>query len=67
MWIMMQTFCDILGHKISLSKSKAFFSKNVNFAKATIDHDGSSTTHQQFQPLDLHIEIGEGISNTNVI
>ncbi|XP_022684719.1 uncharacterized protein LOC101772923 isoform X2 [Setaria italica] len=51
--------------KSLISKSYQTYS-DVNFAKATIDHDGS-TAHQQFQPLDLHVEIGEGISNTNVI
>jgi hypothetical protein len=38
---------------------------DVKFDKATVDHDGSSA--QQFEPLELHLEIGGGIRNSNVV
>jgi hypothetical protein len=38
---------------------------DVNFDKATVNHDGSSA--QQFEPLELHLEIGVGIRNSNVV
>lgn len=42
----MQSFCLISGHRINLQKSKAFFSKNVNFHRASSlsERMGISTT-----------------------
>jgi hypothetical protein len=49
-----------------ISKSYRAYS-DVKFDEAAVDHDGSTAQRQQFQILDLHVEIGEGICNTNVI
>ncbi|OEL14796.1 hypothetical protein BAE44_0024186 [Dichanthelium oligosanthes] len=51
-------------HKPLIPKSYRTYS-DVKFDKATIDLDGSSA--QQFESLDLHVEIGEGINNSNVV
>ncbi|XP_062192965.1 uncharacterized protein LOC133896387 [Phragmites australis] len=51
-------------HRSLIPKTLCTYS-DVNIDKATIDHDGSSAL--QPEPLDVHVEIGEGISNTNVV
>lgn len=52
-------------HKSQLPKSNRTYASDVNFNEATENHDGSSA--EQFQPLDFHLDIGEEISNTNVV
>ncbi|KAL6646436.1 hypothetical protein ACP70R_018044 [Stipagrostis hirtigluma subsp. patula] len=54
-----------LLHKSSTLRNPGCTYRDVNFDHATIDHVGSS--EGQFQPLAVHVEIGEGISNINVV
>ncbi|KAL6646435.1 hypothetical protein ACP70R_018043 [Stipagrostis hirtigluma subsp. patula] len=54
-----------LLRKSSIPKSTGRTYSDADFDKATIGHDGSC--EKQFRPLDVHVEIGEGISNINML
>ncbi|WVZ93242.1 hypothetical protein U9M48_039240 [Paspalum notatum var. saurae] len=54
-------------HKSQIPKSHRTYASEINFDKATEDHDGSSVSVEQFQPLEFHLEIGVETSSTNVV
>ena len=56
---------QLVGSTLHVGPQELQDLSDVNFDKATVDHDGSSA--QQFEPLELHLEIGGGIRNRNVV